>query len=800
MKKIILILWSLCIYASLYAAEAIPVKITVLDSVTHEAVPYASVVLLALQDSTLQAGSTDDGGTFTFKKVNEGDSKLHITFLGYNALDTLLSLNREAKQSYTFYLSPSVTELVGITVTHTRKAYEQQYDRKVYTVTEAQKATARTVFDLLKTLPGVIVNDEDKSITYRGSAPVMQVNDMPASFLYPDLSVIPAEKVKKIELIDASNRGNGVLGGIINILLIKPNKEGIDGVLSSEGKQAERTNSFNQDHTLNLNWGTGKNVLFGNFLYSDKYSHDFNQRTGYYQNSITGKENMVQLDTAKKHNNRIMGIIGSLRFVDSLRTDYYMLGGMLSPGKSERSSYVLRGNTEYFLNTTLNEQDYVIGAGYGTVKKYRKPYKQLQWSICMDIIEEQKRNQAARYLYPNDPDMNIDVTSPVKNWGSFFDFYFNNPLQSGWNFSISESSSITTSSSYSDRWRNRVVDTLNLTRDKRISWLDNLNINLGRYVNQIRLEAGISFKHSYSTHDYTRYMVIERDTSFMLRRHFFSVCPSINFNWHVSETNDFSMKYAYSYKFPDIDNLTDYVDKRGVYNWSTGTPGLQSTGYHSFALGHVYSRDTYNFSTELIYKQSNNDIVTVGYYLLDNIRLIKPVNVGHTQDLGVVFTNWIRLSSKFSMTNSATLDYKNLDQSNLKKEADAFGLEGEKFIFTQFNYNLNMYVTWSINNRNFASLRMNYYGKSLQHYGYRKPWLGSSFNYTCKLLKNDRLKLMFGIDNLTAGLIDRVVVNNNMGTYTTTLEDPGVFCRTYKVAITWIFNKGDKGTKDIKLK
>jgi outer membrane receptor for ferrienterochelin and colicin len=294
-------------------------------------------------------------------------------------------------------------------------------------------------------------------------------------------------------------------------------------------------------------------------------------------------------------------------------------------------------------------------------------------------------------------------------------------------------------------------------------------------------------------------MITERDTNFVIHRHFFSVCPSINFNWHTSETNDFSVKYAYSYKFPDIDNLTDYVDKRGVYNWNTGNPDLQSAGYHSFALGHVYSKDTYNFSTELIYKQSNNDIVSIGYYLPNNIRLIKPVNVGRTQDLGIVFTNWIRLSSKFSMTNSATLDYKNLDQSNLKKEAGAFGLEGEQFVFTQFNYNLNTYMTWSINNRNFASLRMNYYGKGLQHYGYRKPWLGSSLNYTCKLLKNDRLKLMFGIDNLTAGLIDRVAVNNNMGIYTTTLEDPSVFRRTYKVAITWIFNKGDKGTKDIKL-
>jgi hypothetical protein len=797
MKKISLVLWLLCLYANIQAAEPISVKIIVQDSVTHEAVPYATVLISTLQDSILQAGSSDGEGTVTFKNVNNG-CKLRIMAVGYQTLDTLLSLNREAKQSYTFYLASSVTELTDVTVTYTRKAYEQKYDRKVYAVTEAQKATARSVLDLLKTLPGVIVNDEDKSITYRGSTPIMQVNNLPAGFLYPDLSVIPAEKVKKIELIDASNRGGGVLGGIINIQLEKPNKEGLDGVLSSEAKQPEIAHGFSQDHALNLNHGIGKNILFGNFLYNDKYSHDLHQRNGYYENSITGKENAIQLDTAQNHTAKMIGIIGDIRLVDSLRTDYYMLGGGGAPEKYSKNSYVLRGNTDYSVNTSMNEQDYVFAVGYGRVQNFKKPDKQLVANISMNIVDRGDKNQTSRYVYTNAPSLNITNASPFSDWATYLDFYFNNPLKSGWNLSVSENSSIETSSSHSDRWRNGTVDTLNLTQDEQVNWKDNLNINLGRRADKIRLEAGISFNHSYGTHDYNRYMVIERDTNFIIRKHFFSVCPSVNFNWRASETNDFSVKYAYAYKFPNIDDLTDYVDKRGVYNWNTGNPDLRAAGYHSFALGHVYSRDTYNFSTELIYKQSNNDIVTVGYYLPDNIRLFKPVNVGRTQDFGSVFTNWIRLSQKLSMTNSATLNYKKLDQSNLKKEADAFGLEGERFVFTQFNYNLNSYMTWSINNRNFASIRLNYYGKELHYYGYRKPWLGSSANYTCKLLKNERLKLMVGIDNFVYGLIDRVAVNNNMGTYTTTLEDPSAFRRTYKVAVTYIFNNGDKGTKDIK--
>jgi hypothetical protein len=726
MKKAIAILLFFCLCMHIHAVEAIPVRIIVRDSITHETVPYASVFLRTLQDSTLQAGSTGKEGALVFQKLNSGDYKLHITAIGYQTLDTLISLDSEAKQPHTLFLGSSITELAGVTVTHVRKAYEQKYDRKVYTLTEAQKATSRTVLDLLRTLPGVIVNDEDKSVTYRGSAPVMQVNDMPAGFLYPDLSVIPAEKVRKIELIDASNRGSGVLGGIINILLVKPGKEGLDGVLSSEAKQAETTHGFSQDHALNLNWGIEKNVFFGNILYSDKDTRNLNHRTGYSLNSITGEENIMQSDTAKNKTVRLNGIIGYMRIIDSLRTDYFAVSMTTSSENSLGNAYVLRGNTDYFRSSASDTRGSIFGAGYGRVKNFTTPGKQITWNIYVNYPGVATLNRTNRYSYPNAPGITYTETLSAKSKGGSFYFYFNNPLKSGWNLSISETSNTGYESGPSDRWRNGTVDTLNLARDKYISWNDNLNVNMGRHVDKIRLEAGISFNHSYGLHDYNRYMVMERDTAFTTRRHFFSVCPSVNFNWHASETNDFSMKYAYSYKFPDVDNLTAYVDKRNIYNWTAGNPDLRAAGYHSFALGHVYSKDTYNFSTELIYKQSNNDIVTIGYYLPDNIRLTKPVNIGRVQELDAVFTNWIRLSSKLSMTGSATLNYKNLDQSNLKKEADAFGLDGEQFVFTQFNYNLNTYMTWSINKRNFASLRLNYYSKSLQYYGYRRPWLGSS--------------------------------------------------------------------------
>lgn len=796
MKQFAVILISFYSCFCLYAAELPRLKIILQDSVTHQAVPYASLSLRSHQDSLLLAGRADQQGSYAFHKLNEGMYRLKVSAVGYTVLDTLLQVDALTGQTYCLNLRPTAQKLKEVMVTGTRKAYEQKYDRKVYTMTEAQKATARTVLDLLKTLPGVIVHDEDKSIIYRGSTPEMQVNDLPSGFMYPDLSVIPAEKVNKIELIDASSRGGGLLGGIINILLVKPNKEGLDGVLSSELKQSEISHSFGQEHLLSLNYGVGKNILFGNFAYKDINTHNLNYKSGYSLNSISGKEAILESDSTKNGSRFINGIVGNLRLVDSLRTDYYGLAMVGAFDNSSANNYALRGNMDYYLTRTGTNDSYAIGFCYGIIKKFTKVDKQL--IIYSQFSPEiSKANGSSNYTYKDGTNLNVSGQSPSNK--NYFDFniYYNNPLKKGWNFSFSQRNVLLGSYSKSNRWKNQLVDTLNLAQNRCLTWEDRLNINIGRMVKKIRFEAGLAFKHNYNIKNYKRFIVVSNDTNFVLKKHYLALNPTANFTWHCSETNDFSVKYAYTMEFPEIDQLNSYVDKRGVYSWSTGNPDLRSAQYHNFSLGHTYSREKYNFSTDLVYKQSNNEIVTIGYFLPNNIKLLKPVNIGSSQELGVVFTNWTQLSSKFSMTNSATLNYKKLDQSNLKKETAAFGLDGEKFVFTQFNYDLNTYITCKINDKNYASLRANYYSKSLQFYGYRKPWISSSFNYTRKFLKDDRLKMILSIDNFTYGLIDRVAVNNNMGTYTTSYEDPSNNRRTYKISFTYIFNNGDKRTRDL---
>jgi len=796
MRSAILLFLIFC-SVTINAIEKLKISISLQDSATHTLISYASVTYRLDTDTTYIAGCSEKNGNYILWVDKTGKYALRVGVIGYRQLDTLLNISTNAhQQAYKLLLRPSIKLLKEVTISGVRKAYEQKYDRKVFSITEAQMSTARTVLDLLKTLPGVVVNEDDKTIIYRGQSPTMQVNNIPANFLYPNLSMIMAEKVKKIELIDPSSRGGGVSGGIINIVLISNRKDDINGFWSSEMKHTEEKNTLRQNHSFNINYGVGNNTFYANIDFSDGNKYNINDKKGYAENTQIGKENIIQIDTTTLKNSiQSTFSIGNMKSIDSLKTYYYGVSGILDPPNNTlKNSFVLRGKTTFNINESKSLNMYAFGAFYAQVRKFKKPDKELDWHIGVNPSIKMRIYSETKYTYPVSPTLNISSNDISNEHQAYTSVFFNNPLDNGWNSSLTLVAFCGFPTSYSDRWKNQKLDTLNLTKDKRTRILGYSTINLGKRIKQVRIQGGLTLNYNFNEHEYLRYLAAGKDTLFSLKRHFLSPSPNITLNWYSSDINDFSLKYSYSLESPDIDNFTNYIDKSGIYTWTTGNPNLQPAYYHSFALGHTYTQKKFNLSTEIIYKESGNGVVTIGYYLPNNIILIKPENVGRTQEVNLMFTNWISLTSKLSMTNSANLNYKQFDQSNLKNVAQAFGLDGNKLIYTQFGYDVGTYMTWKLNKRSFASLMLRYYSRSLRFNGYVNPWLSSSVNYTCKLLKNDKLKLIIGIDNLTAGLIKRISVNNNMGTYTTTYEYPSSYLRTYKLSFTYMFNKGTRGT------
>ena len=132
-------------------------------------------------------------------------------------------------------LHANASEMKEATVIGKTSYMEQKFDRKVFNIDEAKTTSAKDIFDLLRTLPGVTV-DEDDNVMYKGAPATIYVDDQPAEYVYPKIRMIPVASVLKIELIDASLRSGAGKGGIINIKMKNLATDGFSGVAQADNR------------------------------------------------------------------------------------------------------------------------------------------------------------------------------------------------------------------------------------------------------------------------------------------------------------------------------------------------------------------------------------------------------------------------------------------------------------------------------------------------------------------------------------------------------------------------------------
>ena len=137
-------------------------------------------------------------------------------------------------------------------------------DKKIFDVNKSLTSKGGTAIDVMKNIPSVSV-DVDGNIELRNSSPTIFIDGRPTILT---LDQIPSDNIDRVELItnpsakyDASSTG-----GIINIILKKNKRTGLNGLLSaSAGTQG----IFSGNANLNLRQGKLNFFVSGNYHRSD---------------------------------------------------------------------------------------------------------------------------------------------------------------------------------------------------------------------------------------------------------------------------------------------------------------------------------------------------------------------------------------------------------------------------------------------------------------------------------------------------------------------------------------------------
>lgn len=201
------------------------------DSARHEAEPFATIRLLQKAQKqpagkVLRVATTTANGRFEITAPAAGSYTLEAIVLGKEPVrrEVTLSDERRTLKLDTLYIKEYSNTLGAATVTVQRPLVKAEIDKLTYSMADDPEAQTNTTLEMLRKVPMVTVDGEDKIQVNGSSNFVIYVNGKPNKMMSSNPSTIlksyPASVIKKIEVITnpgAKYDAEGV-GGVLNIV------------------------------------------------------------------------------------------------------------------------------------------------------------------------------------------------------------------------------------------------------------------------------------------------------------------------------------------------------------------------------------------------------------------------------------------------------------------------------------------------------------------------------------------------------------------------------------------------------
>ena len=809
-RRTLFILIYLFSISSVSFSQSIKISGIVVDSKTSAPLAYSTLSLVNYYDSSETNTISDQKGHFIIHSNYYGDSLLlKLRYIRYKEKDTIIysTPNGKVKLGRILLLRKNKT-LKAVTISAREKEIFHKFDRTVYRINKKKSASAISILDLLRSMPGITV-DELGNIRYKGAKATLFVDELPIENQYPSIEVIPVDRVKAIELIDASMyTGGDGMGGIINIVMKPIVKNGISGLASTKFglstlKQLDQSKLY-----LNLNYKKGKFTYFLN--------SSLNLRRT-LTNSITEKEYTSSIENTNQNilnnNNHIkrvnynnVGIIfrGSANSKLVGRIAYYTLN---SENKSNLS-FVEHGNKTdeeknlYTSNglSTGNQVYKGISISYkrklDTLNTYFKIYGNFN---TYNIISNNKNNYQYIKLNGHQSDSTIsNLSKRVNNNNSLYlGFFLNYSLSKNtrWNISYNFSSEIsdTISDSY---YVNSLLYLPQSMYDIYNSRHHNLSFRIGTKIKKWKIDGGITFIDHYISGRYTRFSSSSNDTSALITKNYYEFLPSATISYTAGKKDFFKLSLSKNANFPYYNRLVDFVDKQSIYRWKSGNSTLSPVYFYGLYLSHRHIGKNWNSSIELFYHYTNNEVEYISIPINSLTSLRKPKNIAQKSDYGVDLS-FRRKFNKLVLSASSTFYYLIFDINSLQNIANEYSLYLNSINKKRFGYKAKLNIEYELNN-SYSRFYINYNSLRTTYNGHIKPTLNTSFSISKKYFTN-HLAVSFGIYNIFNTILEVGSYSDLFNVKSDKVITGTYYYRTIYLSLQYTFNKGDRGTKKYRI-
>lgn len=634
---LMLLIASCASYAQNTTTSSYIVKGILVDSLTLEGEPYATIKIVEkkVPDKAVKMAVTDMQGNFKEKmNAQPGMYVITITSIGKSTVTKDFEVKSGEKEVDlgTLYTSEATNELGSVEIVAQKPLVKADIDKIEYNVQDDPDSKTNTVLEMLRKVPLVTVDGEDNIKVNGSSSFKIHVNGKPDNMMSDNpvdvLKSMPANTIKHIEVITnpgAKYDAEGV-GGILNIVTV--------GGSGFKGYTATFT-------------GNGSNTGGGGSLYttikkdkltlSARYNYNANNSPRSYSSSTQrqtqtiseGKqeETVIQSESSSKGKNRFQsGNLEASYEIDTLRLitmGFGMYGGnndgtgygetvmknadpafsgvpyysYESDNENDGSWYSVRGNIDYqrtsrklkdrmfTLSYKINARPSTSNSRYGYTLNHVEP----GWEDYVNKTLAGQRSDGKQNS--SEHTFQADYTTPIAKIHT---------LETGLKYIIRNN--------HSDN--NRYDKDENYDED-RSSHYKHLNDILAAYVSYgIKVKkfsgrAGVRYERTMQDVKYTEKPEQSFDADFN------DWVPSASLGFKITDMSNIRLGYNMRIWRPSIWFLNPYLNDSNPAHVTQGNASLESEKSHAFNL--IYSNFTqkFNINMSLNYSFNNNGIERV---------------------------------------------------------------------------------------------------------------------------------------------------------------------------------------------
>ena len=757
----------------------------VVDEQTKKPIPFVSVQVIATvhnglnapsKDSIIAATLTAPNGDFNFENVPAFDS-LHITlsavgYSTYNNSFTFSNLNKNSKGTIerdlgNIVMNHNATKLEAVTIVMDKPALQMGIDKKIFDVNKSISSKGGTAIDVMKNIPSVSV-DVDGNVELRNSSPTIFIDGRPTILT---LEQIPSDNIDRIELItnpsakyDASSTG-----GIINIILKKNKRTGLNGLLSAAaGTQGIWAGNAN----LNLRQGKLNFFVSGNYHQSDGKSNSESYRQNKTNNVV---DNYFNQNSKNERSRKFTSLrFGVDYFIDNRNTltlSQGMVQGRFANDEVQDQRYLnsnkdlekygLRSSDEHFQFNRYNTQ-----ANY--THKFPKEGEELDGSINLnygnvkdnaDILNNFYMPDGSLYSDPNNVrndganDNNqlttkIDFVNPLKN---------DNKIETGLKSYINNYSSYFNSFSIVNGTETR------LPLSNNYKYTEAVHAAYFTYtgkISTIGYQAGLRGEYSKFTGtliDSARKFGYEYPDK--ISNIWDALFPSLYLSKKLNDDEEIQLNYSRRVRRPNFWQLNPFIDINDPLNIQQGNPKLKPEFSNSMEFNYSKTfKNKSNFLGVVYYRNTQQDItrfsdtITAAQYQQLNHAAVDPnailntyINAQSTNRWGMELTLQQKFNSNFDITPSASINYRNvragISQQNLSNKGWNWSSK------LSANYKIETQHPSVFNKLSFQ-LTAQYESPRVIPQGKRLEQFDSDFGLRKDLFKNDKGSITFSVNDI----------------------------------------------------